>query len=193
MGLCFWRSPINFLDLNSFNYCAYKKNSGSRPFSLVLTGVLYLRFTADEPTALTSHMNIHNSRLQRTCCLLNMNKCIARKARSCSLLGWYAKRWSLLCLCYFSVKKIFYNLEMTQGPVRVDPDSTPLQYCVACTPGHTRAGFHSQPPTGAWARTENTTAVTAWVFLICFPCPSNHHFNRCESQSWRHTSLPSHA
>lgn len=74
------------------NYNAYNKNSGGRPFPPVLTVVIYLRLTGDKPAALMSHVSLQDSRLQRIYNLLNLNECIDRKGRSCSLLVGCAER-----------------------------------------------------------------------------------------------------
>lgn len=97
------------------NYTTYNKNSGNRPFHLILTAAIYLRLTGDEPTALMSHMSIQDSRLQRTYLLQNSNDCIDRKAKSCSPLTEYAEKWSFLCICIF-LKKV--NLQLRNDPRR---------------------------------------------------------------------------
>lgn len=53
---------------------------------------------------------------------------------------------------------------MTQGAVREHLNSMPPQHRVACTLGIKTLGFDSQPPTGAWAHTADTTAATVCYF-----------------------------
>lgn len=118
------------------------KNSNGKPFA-VLIAAIYLRLTGDDYTAPASHMSTQDSKLQKTYCLLNLNECIARKARSCSLLVGYAKVKFVTFIGVFC-RKVIHNLQMTQEAVR-HPNST-LSNIIFGTVSDKTAGFDLQTP-----------------------------------------------
>lgn len=136
----------SFRDLKRSIYPPIPSNkySSGETFPLVLIAAFYPRLTGDESTAPVSHMSTQDSKLQKTYCLLNLNECIVRKARSCSLLVGYAGVKFVTFMGAFCIK-VIHNLQMTQGVVRGHPNST-LSNIVSCTVGDKTAGFDLQTP-----------------------------------------------
>lgn len=95
------RDHLNSYTLTHFSNNSCSKNSAGRPFLPWLGAFVSCRLIGGEPTALISHISIQDRRLQGTYCLHNLNECIARIRRSCSLLVGYAEERSLLYLCIF--------------------------------------------------------------------------------------------
>lgn len=123
----FLKVQLNVQILIHLNYNAYNKNNGSMSFPLVLTAVIYLRLTGDEPTTLVTHLNIQDSKRQGLLLILSTQPGRQEAVAYCQSMQRDG-------VCYFSVsfnRKIIYNLEMTQGDIKGHHKSIFPQDCIS--------------------------------------------------------------